>query len=127
MRELLAVAVGGMIGASGRYALTLGLQRASLALAFPLGTLAVNALGCFLIGALFTHFEARGAAGPSNAWRLLLVTGVLGGFTTFSAFGLDTWLLWRDAGPARALLNVTLQLGVGIGAVLAGIAAARAA
>jgi len=121
--ELLAVALGGMLGASGRYLVTAALQRSAAALAFPLGTLAVNALGCLLIGAAFTHFETRG--GPPNAWRLFLIAGVLGGFTTFSAFGLDTWLLWRDAGAARALLNVAAQLGVGLLALLLGVVAAR--
>ena len=96
------VALGGAIGAVLRY-LT------GLAIAFPFGTLAVNIVGSFLIGVLWVALADRGA------WAALLITGVLGGFTTFSAFSLDTLLL-VDSGRAPmaavyVLASVTLSLG----------------
>lgn len=96
------VALGGAIGAVLRY-LT------GLAIAFPFGTLAVNIVGSFLIGVLWVALADRGA------WAALLITGVLGGFTTFSAFSLDTLRL-VDTGRAPmaavyVLASVTLSLG----------------
>ena len=96
------VAFGGAIGAVLRY-LT------GLAIAFPFGTLAVNVLGSFLIGVLWVALADRGQ------WAPLLITGILGGFTTFSAFSLDTLRL-VDAGRAPiaalyVLASVTLSLG----------------
>ena len=99
---LTQVALGGAIGAVLRY-LT------GLALAFPFGTLAVNIVGSFLIGVLWVALADRGP------WAPLLITGILGGFTTFSAFSLDTLRL-VDAGRAPmaalyVLASVTLSLG----------------
>ena len=87
MNNFLQVAVGGAVGATARYGVTILAGRLTT---LPLGTLAVNVIGSAAIGAL-------GGLGVSGEWRLLLVTGVLGGFTTFSAFSLETGLLWQRA------------------------------
>ncbi|MDO7707661.1 MAG: CrcB family protein, partial [Loktanella sp.] len=76
---VISVAIGGALGAVARYLV-------GLAVAFPLGTLAVNVLGSFAIGLVWALFAARGL----QAWLPLVMTGFLGGFTTFSAFSLDT-------------------------------------
>ncbi len=115
MINVLWVALGGALGASARYAASLALQRPGSAL--PLATLAVNALGCLLAGACMSWSE-RHALAPSL--RLFLLTGALGGFTTFSAFGVETLALQRSGRPGLALANVALQLLVGLGAVAAG-------
>jgi CrcB protein len=86
---ILLVAAGGALGSVLRYAVSV-LMVASLGASFPWGTLAVNVLGSTAIGAM-------AALGVEGGWRLLLVTGLLGGFTTFSAFSLETALLWERA------------------------------
>ena len=90
--------------------------------AWPWGTFAVNVVGCFLIGVAFHWFEQRGDPGP---WRVALIGGFLGGFTTFSAFGLETLHLLRDGQPAAAAGYVAASLAVGIVAVAAGLALGR--
>jgi len=110
----LAIALGGAAGSLGRYALGLWLKAA--APGFPLATLAVNALGGLAIGWLF----ATGAARPE--WlRLGLMTGVLGGFTTFSAFSLETLLLWQEGRALAAALNVGLNLVLALGGCALGL------
>jgi CrcB protein len=86
---------------------------------FPTGTLAVNVLGCLAIGALMTYFlDPR--AGLSRQLQLTLVTGLLGGLTTFSSFGFETLDLVERGMPQRAALNVALNLILGLGAVAIG-------
>ena len=96
--SLALVAAGGATGSVVRY-ITSVLAIEWLGAAFPWGTLAVNALGSLVIGAL-AGADVEGQA------RLLLVTGFLGGFTTFSAFSLQTFVLMREGEMARAGLNV---------------------
>jgi len=110
------VAVGGAVGSTLRYLVSLGAASA-LGLGFPWGTLAVNVVGSVAIGAL----ASLGVQG--NAW-LLLVTGLLGGFTTFSAFSLETALLWQR-GPWLAVLYVAASLGFGFAGFAAACAVAR--
>ncbi|MET0545608.1 MAG: fluoride efflux transporter CrcB [Caulobacterales bacterium] len=88
----LAVFFGGGIGASLRH----GVNRMMLAAPdkFPLSTLVINVLGCLIMGALAGWFVFRGAQ-TDQTTRLFLTTGILGGFTTFSAFSLDAALLWQ--------------------------------
>ncbi|NKC34014.1 CrcB family protein [Falsiroseomonas selenitidurans] len=106
MRNLLLVAAGGALGSVLRYALSL-LAVAQFGMGFPWGTLAVNVLGSAAIG-------AAAALGVQGEARLLLVTGLLGGFTTFSAFSLETGMLFeRHPGLALAYLAATLTLGLG--------------
>lgn len=103
--SLLLVAAGGAAGSVLRYCISV-LAIETLGIAFPWGTLAVNVLGSAGIGLL-------GGMGIGGEWRLLLVTGLLGGFTTFSAFSLETGLLWQRAGwLAAAYVAASLALGL---------------
>jgi CrcB protein len=102
---ILLVAAGGALGSVLRYAVSV-LMVASLGAGFPWGTLAVNVLGSTAIGAL-------AALGVEGGWRLLLVTGLLGGFTTFSAFSLEAALLWERAWWL-ALVYVLASVALGL-------------
>jgi CrcB protein len=118
MIRFLVVAAGGAVGAVLRYGITLRLQHWSPVF-FPTGTLAVNVLGCLAIGALMTYFlDPR--AGLPRELQLTLVTGLLGGLTTFSSFGFETLDLVERGMPQRAALNVALNLILGLGAVAIG-------
>ena len=117
----LLFAAGGA-GALLRYGLA-GLVQARAGDAFPWGTFAVNASGCLLIGLLATLADERGLLQPGA--RFLLLTGVLGGFTTFSAFGIETWRLLEEG---RALVSLAYSLGsvlVGVAAVALGVVLGR--
>jgi CrcB protein len=114
--------LGGGLGSALRYALSLWLT-AQLGPRFPWGTFAVNLTGCFAIGALVAWADARAA---SPALRLFLVTGVLGGFTTFSAFGMETFQLMQDGRAAAAAANAIGSVAAGVGAVAIGAWLTRA-
>ncbi|WP_133477494.1 fluoride efflux transporter CrcB [Cognatilysobacter segetis] len=121
MRDVLLVGVGGFAGASARHLLGTWLMLASGQDRFPVGTLAINVLGCALIGVFAAVAEhLPGLNGPA---RLLLVTGVLGGFTTFSAFGLETMLMLRRGDAALASAYVAASLLLGLAAVWLGMKA----
>jgi CrcB protein len=116
------VGAGGFLGSASRYLLSGLVQRLDPALQFPTGTLAVNVLGCAAIGILSELAESRGALTPEA--RSFLIIGVLGGFTTLSAFANETLNLLRagQALPAglNAAANVLLGLaGVWLGRLLA--------
>jgi len=117
MNALALVAAGGGLGAVCRYLASLALLRGA-SHGFPLGTLAVNLLGCLLIG-LWAGLAARHAWLNGEA-RLFLVTGVLGGFTTFSAFGLEALQLLRRGDFALAGLYVGTSVVLGLGLVFLG-------
>jgi len=128
VRFALAVALGGALGSCARWWLGGWVQRrasaASGAVAlFPVGTLAINLLGCLAIGFLVALVEERGALEP--ALRVFLLVGVLGGFTTFSTFGLETVALVRDGNAWLAAVNVGASVAGGLAGVWAGIVAAR--
>jgi len=117
--------LGGGLGAVARFAVG-SFVLARVGEGFPWGTLAVNWAGCLAIGTLAAWFAATPHA---PAVRLFLVTGMLGGFTTFSAFGLETFELFSDGEGTRAVLYVTgsllgglvaVALGFGLGRVAAG-------
>ena len=112
MTQLLMVGLGGFLGAVSRFLLA-GLVQGAAGDRVPFGTLAVNVVGCAVIGAVTALAETRG--GLSDGLRLFLVVGLLGGFTTFSAFGNETLALLRagEVGPAAAnvLANVLLAIG----------------
>ncbi len=115
LRGVLLVAAGGLVGAVLRFLLVGAVQRALPA--FPFGTLSVNVLGCLAIGALGAWTQARQP--PPELW-LFTAVGLLGGFTTFSALGWETFVLLREAGLPRAFANVALQLALGLAAVWLG-------
>jgi|SRR5882672_230397 len=124
MHRLLLVALGGALGSLARYGMSSFVQRAS-ASTLPLGTLAVNALGCLIAGAAIAWLEGR--ATDANDMRLFAMVGVLGGFTTFSAFGVETLSLLRDGRAGAALFNIAANVALGIGAAALGWSATRAA
>jgi CrcB protein len=124
MVEASIVGAGGFIGAILRYGLSGLVHRVITFAAFPWGTLIVNVVGCFAIGALAGLGESRQAFGPEA--RLFLFIGLLGGFTTFSTFGFETFELIRDAQRAAAAANVLIQVTVGITAVWLGYSLLRA-
>ena len=105
------------IGSSLRYAVTGYVQTWSRSIDFPYGTLAVNLIGCFLIGFLSQLAESRGVLTAES--RTFVFIGILGGFTTFSAFGNETMNLWRDGENLLAMANVAAHLLLGLGAVWA--------
>lgn len=123
MVNLLLVAVGGGLGAMARYWLSGLVQEGLRNAAFPYGTLVVNVLGCFVIGVLAHLSETRGMLTPEA--RLLFITGLLGGFTTFSAFGNETLTLARGGESGAALGNIAASVGLGLAAVWAGRALAQ--
>jgi CrcB protein len=116
---LLQVALGGAIGSVARFLVTAGTARACLP-GFPLGTLAVNVIGSLAMGVLFVLLTREGRLSP------LLMTGVLGGFTTFSAFSLDAVCLWQRGDHGAAALYVALSVALSLAALVLGLAAARA-
>lgn len=124
MRELLAVALGGAVGAVARYGLT-GVMHRTFPGPFPVGTLTVNIVGGLVVGFLSGVLVARDG-GADHALRLFLVVGVCGGFTTFSAFSLETVRLFEAGATTSVTVSVLAQV---VGAILAtalGVWAARA-
>jgi len=122
--KLLLVGAGGALGALLRY-LVAGLVAGRSPAQFPWSTLVVNAVGCLVIGCLMAVAEARSWFGAEL--RLLLFTGVLGSFTTFSTFGFDTFHLLRQGESGAALLYVAASLGLGILLVVVGFLVTRSA
>ena len=116
----LFVAAGGAIGAALRYLTNVGVMRL-LGPGFPFGTVAVNVLGSFLMGLLVVVLAAKGG----NKFAPFLMTGVLGGFTTFSAFSLDAMTLWERGAILHAAFYVAGTVIVGIAALVAGMAFGR--
>jgi CrcB protein len=116
--KTLIVGIGGFIGAACRYRVSTWVQALSGSTTFPAGTMIVNVLGCLVIGLLGGLVSVKNVMHPEM--RLLVLTGLLGGFTTFSTFGYETMALVRDAEFMAAGLNVALQLALGFGAVVAG-------
>jgi CrcB protein len=100
MFDYLIVAVGSALGGALRYGTNMAMARA---VGFPWATLTVNYVGSFIIGWI-------AAGGPSHNRRLFLMTGICGGFTTFSAFSLDTISMMREGNPGKALLYIAASL-----------------
>jgi fluoride exporter len=119
MAHLLLVAVGGAVGASFRHLANLGALRL-FGPAFPWGTLFVNVLGSLLMG-MFIGWLVRRSGGSGNELRLLVATGFLGGFTTFSAFSLDFATLWRDGAQLAAFAYVVASVLISLLALFAGL------
>ncbi|MCA0204565.1 MAG: fluoride efflux transporter CrcB [Proteobacteria bacterium] len=120
LSTLLQVALGGAIGASGRYLTGVAAIR-FMGPGFPWGTLAVNVLGSFVMGLVVVTLGHLSA----NRFAPLLMTGVLGGFTTFSAFSLDTLTLWERGQQALAVTYVAASVTLSLLAIVAGLWIAR--
>lgn len=117
MKNVFMVMLGGGLGSVCRY----GVSQLSLRLLsgrYPFGTLAVNIVGSFVIGFLFTCAERRLVP---DALRLLLITGFLGGFTTFSAFTLESIKLFSNGQPLLSVLHILIHIVCGLAAVCLGI------
>jgi len=121
MLNVLAIFIGGGVGATLRHGLFLLIQRPA-GLDFPLGTLAINLLGSFFIGYLWCLFEG---ARFTHEWRLFVFTGLLGGFTTFSTFTREATQLVKVGEWKAALLYVGLSNLLGIALVIVGFFLAR--
>jgi fluoride exporter len=116
VNAVLAIALGGAIGSVARYAVVLFAR--GLTLGFPLGTLLVNVVGSFAIGLL--GFWLASKLPDADNWRNFLLTGMLGGFTTFSAFSLDTLLLVQNGRSTSAVVYVLLSVFGSLAAVFVG-------
>ncbi len=123
MRTILMVGLGGFVGAVARHFMGAWVQQ-RLGMPFPYGTFFVNAMGCLFFGALMACAETRVGLSPDT--RLLVGVGLLGSFTTFSTFGVETMYLARAGEMRMAFLNVTANLAVGLAFVWAGRSAIRA-
>ncbi len=122
MRQVLAIAAGGALGSLLRYWVSSG-THAVLGRGFPYGTLTVNVLGSLLMGFLYIWLLDRVAAGP--VLRAFLLIGVLGGFTTFSSFSIESLNLIEAGQVMKALVNVLLSVTVCITAAGLGVLMAR--
>ena len=121
MLTLLQVALGGAAGASLRYLSGLAVVRLLGHTPFPVAIILVNVVGSFLMGAFVVAAANRGLTHLSP----LMMTGFLGGFTTFSAFSLETMVLIERGDTGQAALYVLLSVGLSIGGLAAGMAAMR--
>lgn len=121
MKGVLLVALGGAVGSIARYKLSGWVLHQTLDWRFPAGTFAVNVIGCLLAGLLAGLAEKHDLLSPEA--RLLLFTGVLGGFTTFSAFGLETMHLLRRGEMLVAGCNIVLSVVAGLLALWLGLSA----
>lgn len=107
--NLLLIALGGALGAVSRYGLASWIVSLSPLQRFPLGTIVVNVIGCFAMG-LVASSTVKGGMWDNEQLRLFLMPGLLGGFTTFSAFGLETFALARAGQPLLAGCNVAASV-----------------
>jgi CrcB protein len=123
MRDFLIVGVGGFLGSVLRYWLSGAAQRWTSG-GFPIGTLVVNVIGCLVVGAFWCLVEYRAWFSPEH--RIFVTGGILGGFTTFSAFGYETFTLLRDGEYVPAMTNITASVVIGVAAVSIGWMAAKA-
>ena len=117
MMNVLVIGIGGFVGAVARYGIALWIGQ-RWGRSFPLGTFMINVSGSFLIGLLMTLMVDRFTVDPR--WRLLLVVGFLGAYTTFSTFEYETGALLKDGEWAFAMLNVILSVVVGFIALKVG-------
>lgn len=124
MGMLAAVAAGGALGSVARYLTVIGVGRIA-GVGFPYGVLVVNVVGGFVIGVLVELMAL--AWSPGETMRAFLVVGVLGGYTTFSAFSLDAWLLIEKGLYGPAILYILASVILSIGALVTGLTLTRMA
>jgi CrcB protein len=122
MQKILAIGIGGAVGSVLRYWLST-VVTAAAGRGFPYGTLAVNVIGSLAMGILYVVFVER--LSDTAVWRAALLTGVLGGFTTFSAFSIETFNLLEQGEPMKALTNALLSVTLCVGATWVGVVLAR--
>ncbi len=123
MNTIISISSGGIAGALARYFLSVFVQRRTRT-AFPYGTMAVNISGCFFMGFIIDIFISNPGFSPSL--KLFFITGFAGAFTTFSTFGHETVSLLISRNFKAALLNILLTNFIGLAAVFAGAATAKA-
>jgi fluoride exporter len=122
MQTYLAIAIGGTLGCWARYAMT-NLVQGALGRDFPFATLSINVLGSFLMGFLFIATLERLTIGPHL--RVGMLTGFLGGFTTFSTFAMESLLLAEQGEAAKSALYIVLSVILGVAAAFGGAFLAR--
>ena len=122
MGKLFLIGLAGFIGTLSRYWMS-GVVARRYGETFPMGTLVVNLVGCFLVGLLFYTLEERFLVNQTA--RTVVLIGFLGGFTTFSSFGMQTFTLLRDGEVGFAILNMTASNFVGLLLVWAGYTVAK--
>jgi CrcB protein len=122
MWAYIAIAIGGVLGCWARYAMT-NLVQAIYGRDFPYATLTINVLACFMMGFLFQETLDRLTISP--VLRVGILTGFIGGFSTFSTFAMETLLLAEQGEPARGLLYVLVSIVLGLAAVTGGVYIAR--
>jgi CrcB protein len=118
----LIVFLGGGLGAAMRHGINLGSARA-FGTGFPYGTMLINITGSLIMGIAAAYFAFKGDA--SQHWRLFLTTGILGGYTTFSAFSLDAALLYERGAVGAAAIYVLASVALSIAGLFAGFALVR--
>lgn len=121
MRLLFIIGIGGFIGSVLRYLISLSIQNKILSV-FPFGTLVVNIIGCLVIGIIFGLSERSNL---SSEWRLFLATGICGGFTTFSAFSIETFGMLREGQLMHAFTYICASVILGLIATFIGISIFR--
>ncbi|MBD2748736.1 fluoride efflux transporter CrcB [Microvirga sp. BT688] len=124
MKAYLLVFLGAGIGGALRHGVNVGCARLG-GMAFQWGTLTVNVVGSFLMGAIAAWLVLKAGEEWSQPLRLFLTTGILGGFTTFSAFSLDAVLIWERGQMGLAMAYVGASVVLSIAGLLAGLALVR--
>ena len=122
MKTVMAIALGGALGAVARHFIS-HWSVVALGNAFPWGTLTVNVVGCFALGVVVEVMALVWS--PAAEWRAFLTVGVLGAFTTFSAFALDISILHERGEMLQAILYVTVSVAGSIAAIFAGMSLTR--
>lgn len=122
MQPYIAIAIGGILGCWARYAMT-NLVQAIFGRDFPYATLSINVLACFLMGFFFVETLERLTMSP--VLRVGILTGFLGGFSTFSTFAMETFLLAEQGEAGKSVLYVVLSIVLGLLATFGGVVIAR--